>query len=254
MLTLIGSCAMKQHFPEFREPNDLDFFWSGDPSKVNKTKDDVFADPRLAAWDFGPTATVDELYTIKISHAFWDLHGTWNKHASDIVFLQRHGAQFIRELYDILLPIWKEKHGRKRTNLNQTKAEFFGDAVKRIYDHDSIHASVAYTSGQPMYERILKDGSEVLVDNAKFWAMSEADKFRTVREEIMATALERWLIPNDYKMSPRLAYAKATKLTATSLFKGEWSLFLMLNYDNLRSPDCDYVSRHLKNSDMLIAL
>lgn len=261
MITLIGSTAMKHHFPDYREPQDVDMMTgvqseydlmvSADPSI------DMFFNEALAGWNWGAVATPDELYTMKVSHSFWEIGGdvrNWQKHMNDIVFLQRQGAEFIRPLYDILYPMHKEMHGRKRTSLAQNAKNFFGDAVNRKYDHDSVHRSVAYTPGQPLYEAILADGEEVAVDNSKFWAMDEETKHKLVREEIYATALERILIPTDYKYSPMAAYAWAAQRTVTSLFKGEWALYLVLNWEQLCRPDVDYRAVHLANADQLIPL
>jgi hypothetical protein len=247
-VTLIGSRALRMHFPDAREPGDWDY-QSDLPFRAAEFGGyDLFVDKRLGGWNWGSIATPDELYTLKISHSFWEINGprSWDKHAADIVFLSRKGCQFIRPLYDIVLPIWKERYKRNPTNLNQNAGAFFADAVERKYDHDSLHESIAY-GDRPLYESILREGSEVAVDNSKFWAMDHATQILTVREEIMATALERILIPNNYKGSPRAAYHWALRRTATSLFKGEWALFLMLNLDELMVPDCDYRGRHLNN-------
>jgi len=258
MLTLIGSRAMRSWYPDAREPGgDWDYHrdstrWvpADEPGRT-----DIFTDERLAAWQWGEIATPDELYTLKISHAFWEINGSrdWDKHAADIVFLERKGAEFIRELYDILLPIWKERYRRNPTNLNQSAGAFFDDAVERKYDHDSVHESVAY-GDRPLYESILKDGSDVAVDSSKFWVMDLDAQIKLVREEIYATALERILIPNNYKGSPRAAYVWALRRTVTSLFKGDWALFLVLHLDRLMAPDCDYMQRHLDNQHKLIPL
>lgn len=265
MLTLIGSTAAKRHFPDFREPKDIDFH-TADPEDVksilgssefaNKTRNDVFVDERLAAWDWSDVATPEELYTLKVSHSFWEINrdvNNWNKHMSDIVFFQRKGVEFIRPLYDIMFPIHKELHGRKATSLTQTKNNFFADAVPRIYDHDSIHASIAYGE-YPLYEDILVPGEEVMVDSTKFFAMDHETQIKLVREEVYATALERILIPKNYEYSPSAAYAWALRRTITSLFKGEWALWAVLNYDELARPDVDYRQRHLSNQDKLIRL
>jgi hypothetical protein len=259
-VTLIGSRAVSYWYKDARLPRgDWDYhsdkpLTPGAMSVPPKYYEDIFIDERLGAWKWGAIATPNELYTMKISHSFWDINGSWDKHAHDIIFLQRKGAVFNRELYDILLPIWKERYKRNPTNLHQSAATFFSDAVNREYDHDSLHESIAYGK-RPLYESILQDGSEVAVDNAKFFnGSSLADhqrRIRTVREEIYATALERILIPNDYKGSPAAAYAWALKRTATSLFKGEWALYLLLNLDELMKPDCDYLARHLSNRHML---
>lgn len=252
MLTLTGSRAMKARFPDARDPKgDWDYItpW---PDEVAVPRADVFVDRRLGWWEWGEVATADELYTMKISHIFWEINGpaTWDKHAADIVFLERKGCMFIRELYDILLPIWKERYKKNPTNLNQGKGDFFKDGVKRIYDHDSIHESIAYFE-RPLYERILQDGSDVMVDSSKFWAMDYYTKIKLVREEIYATALERILIPNDLKGSPMRAYRWALRRAVTSLFKGNWALFLAKNLDELWTPDVDYRQRHIENAHRL---
>lgn len=258
-VTLIGSRAMKHWYPDAREPKG-DWDWHADGPSVSaigmpersQARNDVFIDERLGGWPWGSIATPDELYTLKISHSFWEINGprNWDKHASDVVFLERKGARFLRPLYDIVLPIWKERYKRNPTNLNQTAGEFFADAVPRVYDHDSIHETIAY-GDEPLYMSILRDGSEVAVDNTKFWAMCHDAQIKCVREEIYATALERILIPKGYKGSPGAAYHWALRRTATSLFKGEWALFLMLNLDELTKPDTEYLHKHIVNRHML---
>lgn len=246
---LIGSWALNHYYPgEVRTGADIDYFsdkWFPDA--------DIFWHPDLLKWTWGSMATPDELYTIKISHSAWNLHGTWKKHMNDCVFLTRHGAKFIPELYDILYPIWEETHGKKRVHLDMSKDEFFADRIVRKFDHDSLHVSVAYYD-RPIYERILKDGQQIAVDKGKWDALSFEDKIRCAREEIYANALERIVIPKEYRGSPTAAYAWAVQQTITSLSKGWFSLFCALNYDELRVPDVDYVQRHLDNSHVLIPL
>lgn len=249
---IIGSTAMRFHYPDFRrEPKDLDTL-SRHP---NAMTDNFWHASFPLLWDRDTYATPSQLYTIKVSHAFWDLrNGSWEKHMNDILFLKSKGdAFFLQDMYDILYPVWLEKHGQKRANLNMTKDEFFADAVNRKYDHDSLHISTAYGE-RPMYERVLKEGSEVLTEWSKFDSLSYEDKCRLIREEVYATALERWLIPNDYCGSPRAAYAKAMKKTITSLMKGKWALWIVMHYEDLYMPDMDYVSMHHSKSDSLILL
>lgn len=258
-MILIGSSAIGAWFPGFREPKDSDWF---SRSKVEGF--DCFWDERLlgyAPW-FRPlntgratVATPDELYTIKISHSFWNIKGTsWEKHIEDAMWLKSVGARLIPELYQILYPIWIDKHGSKKMSLAKDAMNFFDkDAVVRIYDHDSIHASVAYGE-HPMYEKILKDGADVEVDSKKMWALSEEDLEKLFREEVMATALERWLIPSDYTYSPRRAYAQALNKTITSLTKGKSALWIAERYDKMKKPDHDYLARHLAQKDRLIRL
>ena len=251
---LIGSRAIKDSFPDAREPKDWDYFG---PSPAEETiidgaRIEAFYHPDLEKWEWSSgIASPDELYTIKISHAFWELHGTWNKHMMDALFLQKKGAKFIPELYDILYPIWEEVHGKKKVNLEADPDEFFNDKiVKRIYDHDSIHESVAYYD-RPLFERILRDNSEVAVDKSKWEALDHEDKLKMVREEVYATALERKLVPTNYQGSPGAAYTWTLRKTITSLTKGWFALFVALNFKDLTKPDVDYVQRHKDNAHKL---
>lgn len=257
MLTLVGSRAIKHWFPDFREPKDWDYLAADERARrvMLKPEGDLFIDERLTEWAWGPIATPDELYTLKCSHAFWVVNSdqNWNKHMADLLYLQKQGAQFIRPLYDILKPIWKELHGGRKAKLvGASKDGFFKDAVVRKYDHDSLHRSVAWTPGKPMYERILRDGSEVDCSWDKFMALSEEDRLVLCQEEVMATALERILIPRDYKGSPRAAYAWALRRTITSLFVNEWALYIVLNFDRMNVPLYPYMRHHKDNSNFLI--
>lgn len=260
-VTLIGSQAMKMHFPDAREPGP-DWDWHGPqlpdgfPWDTSE-RHDVFIDERLGAWNWSggvygwdSIATPDELYTMKISHGYWDINGTWDKHAADIVFLQRKGCKLIPELHDILKGIWSDRYRKNPISLDKTADEFFNDRVQKKYVHDTVHESVAYRD-HPWYVDILKDGSEVLTDNAKFWALPLESQLELVREELYVIALERVLIPKDYKASAFGAYRWALRRTAISLFKGQWALFLLTHLDELGRPDVDYVERHHNNSRKL---
>ncbi|AVD99352.1 hypothetical protein SEA_BILLNYE_180 [Streptomyces phage BillNye] len=248
MKTLVGSLAAHQYFSDFRDVKDVDFF---SEEKIDGAE--TFHHPALEQWNWGPVATVNELYTIKVSHAFWNLHGTWNKHMGDIVFYQKKDARFIQPLFDILYPIWEERYGKKKANLNAKPEDFFNKNVHRVYDHDSIHRSIAYYD-RPLFERILRDGHEVAVDRAKFEALPYVDKLKLVREEVYATALERQIIPSEYRASPRAAYAWAMMKTVTSFSKGWFPLFIVQNYQDLFKPDVDYVKVHRENTDRLVLL
>lgn len=255
MKTLVGSQALKTYLPDVRDPKDTDYFTTNPDDVTSRgSGEEVFYHPRLAEWNWQPVATLDELYTIKVSHIFWELrNGTWNKHWFDILTLEQAGATFIPELYAILYPIWEELHGKKKANLEQSPEEFFNANVKRIYEHDSIHNSVAYYD-EPLFNRILRDNHEVAVDRNKFEALSHEDKIKLVREEVYATALERKIIPSDYHMPPLQGYMWALQKTITSFTKGWFPLFIVLNALELRRPDVDFVKVHKDNAHKLILL
>lgn len=248
---IIGSTAMRRYIPEMRQPKDVDVFSPDAPG------DDSFWHPSFEDWippGANDYATIDELYTIKVSHSYWELkNGSWGKHMADIVALKNAGAVMLQSRHDLLRGVWADRYGKKRTDLSMDKAAFFADAVVRKYDHDSIHASVAY-GDHPLYEDVMKDGASVQTDMAKVKALPFDQQVRLFREEIYATALERKCIPTDYRHSPRGAYAWALRRTITSLTKGWSAQFLVENYETFRSPDVDYVARHRANAHKLIAL
>lgn len=251
MKVLIGSSAMKRHISDIREPKDLDYL----TDEPGKHEGDVLSDPRFGeyAWS-GEAASLDELYTVKVSHSFWVLkNGSWDKHMFDIVKLKKAGAQLIPELYALLYAVWEERYGKKKINLELEPDEFFNPHVQRKYEHDSVHASVAYYD-KPLFNRILRDGHAVAVDRSKFEAISLENKLKLVREEVYATALERRLIPVDYQMNQRVAYSYALRKTITDFTKGWFPLFIVENFDELRKPDRDFVAWHKENSDKLIPI
>lgn len=259
MTTLIvGSVAAKHWFRDWREPKDVDAFTDKDQIDVSMItecdlKGDFFWDERLRDLNHaGGVATPDELYTIKHSHAYWELkNNSWGKHMADLLDLKRRGAKLIPEWHDVLYRVWEDLHGKKQVDLTQESDEFFTDAVRRIYDHDSIHHSVAYTPGKPIYDECLKDGKTVQMDMGKVWAMPHARIVQMFREEIYVTALERLVIPNDYKYSPGAAYQWALRRTITSLTKGRSAQFIVSHFDEFRKPDLDYVQRHKDKSHFL---
>lgn len=257
---IVGSVAMAYYGIDARVPKDLDYFGDTPPSYFwgsSLPKQDVFWHESFRDWLPNWTdrvATLNELYTIKVSHAYWELkNGSWSKHMSDILRLKDRGVTLDLELHKLLYKVWEERYGSKKMNLSKEADSFFADAVKRKYDHDSIHDSVAY-GDVPMYVRILKDGHSVDVDPKKLWAMSHGDLVKLFREEIMATALERIVIPRNYKTSPGAAYLWALRRTITSLTKGKSARFIVDNYKDFHTPDKDYVQRHLDNKHKLILL
>ncbi|GAA0955499.1 DUF7275 domain-containing protein [Nonomuraea longicatena] len=251
---IIGSTALAFWYADAaRAPKDLDVFSAEPVADADAFWDDDFK-PWLSGGDGLRWATPNELMTIKASHAYWDLrNGSWPKHMGDMLLMKKLGAQIIPELHHMLYRVWERRYGVKRVDLTQEATDFFNDAVKRIYDHDSIHDSVAYGE-RPLYESVLKDGATVQVDMSKVRALSYDDQVRLFREEIYATALERKVIPSDYQCSPRWAYAWALRRTITSLTKGWSAQFIVANYDVFHTPDTDYVARHKSRADRLIPL
>jgi hypothetical protein len=249
---LIGSMALTQYLPHVRTPKDVDAF-SPDPIPGAET----FWHPILEDWIPPGTdrvATLDELYTIKVSHAYWSLkNNSWLKHMWDICQMKAAGAVVHQPFHDDLYRIWTLTHGRKKVDLNKDKAEFFSPTVRRAYEHDSIHWTVCYYD-KPLYLQVLKDGSDVAVDPGKLHGLSVDDLIRLYREETYVTALERIVIPAGYVTSAKAAYSAALKQMITSYTKGWSAQFLVEHYDVLRVPDVDYVQLHLSRKYRLLKL
>jgi hypothetical protein len=256
---IIGSYALYNLGLHLRDPKDFDIF---SPTEDYITpllggKGDRFWHESFQEWIPPGTlryATLDELYTIKASHQGWELkNGSWNKHAYDLIMLKRAGAKLDLELFKLLYNVWEGLHGKKVMNLDQDKSEFFDDAVRRTFDHDSLHMSVAF-GDRPVYEKILKDGATVDVDPRKLWSLPHEELVMLFVEEICVTALERIIIPRNYTGSPGSAYLWALRRTVTSLTKGKSSRFIIDNLETFMKPDPDYVQRHLAKADRLVRL
>jgi hypothetical protein len=254
-MLVVGSVAMWRLLGDDlgREPKDLDVFARpNDPALAWASPDDIFWHDDLAGTqlDIGGYANLNQMYTIKVSHSYWEIGNTWQKHMMDILNLKRHGAVLDMELHKLLYPIWQEKHGKKKMNLAQAAGDFFDDAVVRIYDHDSIHDSCAF-GDKPLYERILKDGETVDIDPDKMWnGLTFEEQVLLFREEIAATALERWMIPTNYRFSPGRAYAQALRKTIVSLTKGRSARFIVDNFDQFYKPH-DYMKIHVAKKNLL---
>jgi|SRR5688500_4152910 len=256
---IVGSHALKALGVCNREPKDLDVFAGQDfPGLWSEQKIDMIWHESFS--EFVPQtltpeyATLDQMYTIKLSHSHWELpNGSWNKHIYDLIQLQNAGGQLDMGLYKILYKVWEGMHGKKVMNLDQDKSEFFADAVRRTYDHDSLHESVAFGE-RPIYEECLRDGASVDIDSRKMWALPHDRIVKLFTEEVCVTALERKVIPSNYTCSPGAAYLWALRRTITSLTKGKSSRFILQNIQEFIKPDLDYVKRHLDNKHKLVKL
>jgi len=237
-MLIIGSTALHHWFPDSREPKDFDIIQSpleknileyfgfnylkGKVEKywlnsfqyiLDNNIDFKFVDPNF-------------LYTIKLSHSFWDVK--WDKTIYDIIFLKNKGCQADEVLYKMLVNEWKLVHGKKKVNLNKNNDEFFKDNVKREYEHDELHILVAHYD-RPLYERIKPDLNKANCSYKMFTDLSFEDKIKLCREEIFVVALERYLIPNDFVANEKAAFHKALKHLVTSMSFGWFPRFIVEN-------------------------
>lgn len=157
---LIGSVAAKHWWPEFRAPKDIDILT---PAKICAGDSQVCfvetswneAAELVLDTNFDSTfLDADLLYTLKVSHAEWDIK--WDKTMSDIEFMRRKGCKLVTPVYRALFEAWKGEHGRKKVNMTKPMSTFFNDAVKREHDHEMLHELVAFYE-RPLHERLRPD-------------------------------------------------------------------------------------------------
>jgi hypothetical protein len=236
---LIGSRATKHWFPEFREPKDFDYLIDAEPP-YPKDRTYEFHDGRQGAgmqWildNSDEIASPEILYTLKLSHCFWQHF--WQKTMHDIKFFQSKNIKHNEELFNLLYKDWENIHGKKRAYLNKTNEEFFTEKVDRKYVHDDIHHAIAYYD-KPMFEKLKHNKSKAMIAKDLFEDISHEDKCRLCREEIYVTALERFIIPADFRFSKLTAYMGACKLLLTSMTKGYFPKFIAMNWLELSTPD-----------------
>jgi hypothetical protein len=238
-MILIGSRAIKHWFPDFpREPKDYDYI----VDDVTKEKP-VYADGRVefhlnpilfplcdSSFFCGMPLIPDHLYTLKISHLFWDIN--WAKHMFDVQFLKKKGCVLNKTLFDLLYEYWTGIHGKiKKSDLTLSSKEFFDNALKE-YDHDYLHLLF---NPIPTYTKVLKEGSEVEPDENKFLSLSHEEKLSLVREEVYVMAFER-LGGRDY----RTAYAWMLKKFIRNHAPIWEALWIIDNYIELHLPIINY--------------
>lgn len=244
----IGSYALQRHISGYREPKDLDIltddptlnatkFNYGGKIEIHRTEGYEGFRPLLAELYPDPAL----LLTLKMSHLAWDHNNQFVKHAKDIILLQQNGYEPDRTIYFSLRKFWEKRFGQKKAYLKKSNEEFFEDNVDRYYSHDSLHQSVAYHE-RPLYERLKDDLDSAYCSESRFKLLSPEDKRKLAREEIYATALERFLIPNNFKRDATAAYRMALRQLITSMTKGFFCNYLIFNLALLINPDRDYVN------------
>lgn len=225
-MLIFGSTAIKHWFPGWylKQPNDLDIISKDQTLKQKGTevywtdafefllennKDELYVDPDL-------------IYTIKVSHAAWDIN--WTKHIKDIIFLKEMGCKINKDFYDLLFKDWEKLHGKKKYNFNKPNDELFKDSVTRKYSHDDLHNILKFND-QPMYQKILKDKDKALCSQVLFEQLSERRKHELAVEEVAVVAYERYVLTG--KMPFKNAICKAYQDLVTHMTKGWFNLYLI---------------------------
>lgn len=230
---IIGSTAMKHWFPEAREPKDVDLLTPASVSGFGVV-DGQWHAAAEAIWEASSDKTFADkhvLLTLKVAHAHWNV--AHEKTLFDIKFLQDRGAVLNIELYNKLIPVFTERWGKNKVTVNKPMAEFFSDAVERIYDHEWLHEQVAFYD-RPIHERLRPDMSNVWCSRELFEELSFEDQLKCALEEIMVTAIERRRLTAQSRQSEILSAMKLShhKL-CTTMATGWFARFNIVNHFDL---------------------
>lgn len=232
----------------------------------------------LDSYESNCTAINDDLYLIKMCHRYKKNSVHFLKTMRDIITIRQilgfdNGERWLNLPTNI--PIVeqriKESYDYGHPKLNVTSKEFFNaDGIDYVYDHDSIHLTVALThNGDPVghrrktvpaYTFYMKDGSEVMTSKDKFMSCEERVRINGVYEEACVLALERSQIPHGLGKeggpTARWSFEKALEKVCTSVTSGWFREFAWENYGKVMEiynaiGENDYVERFHKNERML---
>ena len=200
---LFGSHLIKKYFNDFRVPNDIDWVTNEISELKKSTKNEEYY---FIPFSPDREMTTDEMYTVKVSHAIYDIH--WKKTMSDIRFLQIKGCKVIPDLLNQLREYWIEIHGeQKRTDFEVLPGKFFEDRLKRKFDHDDLHKMI---NPNPTFLKIIDVG--VTPNPEKFALLTQDEKKELMFEEAFVISIERFLNQPD-----KIAYNKAQQNLVTRL-------------------------------------
>lgn len=237
---IIGSTAIKHWFPDFpREPKDIDVLADQSFNKENlpfvtDKRIEILENPILVNWPGTNYLSPEVLLTLKLSHLCWDIK--WEKHMWDAQYLLGKGITPNWNLFWILYSHWNDTHPNRRSNLKQSKEDFFTNAVNYDeHEHDYIHSLI---NPNPMFQRVLKDNCEVELDENKYKSLSFDEKLEFIREEVYVMAWERYR-----KLDYRIAFSKMLKkfiINHVPLFALP---FVLENYVTLLRPKYNFIEK-----------
>lgn len=170
------------------------------------------------------------LAIIKRSHLWRDIG--FDKHITMYTkFLRGHHNPQLTS-YKQRLELTKKTFSQPHPKLNVAVGEFFDDYVIKKYDHDWLHTLVAYED-KPMYTRMQSDSTKAWCEKNKWDNFTYQQKINCVSEEACVIALERFLVPNDWNYSSKVAYHKALNKICTTLCSGWFRDFSIDNYKEI---------------------
>lgn len=178
-------------------------------------------------------ASINWLLFFKDSHKYKKDSVHFLKTLNDIKLLHEIGAQLPFDCLELLEERERLTYTNKLPNLNVKKTEFFNpETVNYKYDHDSVHVAIALY-GKPAYNYYKPDENEVYCSEDMFWALGEEYRLAGVYEEACVLALERSMIPFNFKPNPDKAFATALEKVCTSITSGFFRDFAYSHYHNV---------------------
>jgi hypothetical protein len=161
------------------------------------------------------------LSIIKRSHLFRDL--SFGKHIAHYHHhLQRYVEQYTDDDRSVLrerIALTAKQYPFRYPVLKKTVADFFDDAVRKVYDHDHLHELVAY-GDVPLYRKMQRDEKYAWCEVDMWNTFSHEDKIRCIAEETYVIAIERFMVPKNWIYSEKAAYCKALEKVCTTLTSG----------------------------------
>lgn len=193
----------------------------------------VTEDPESIETPFGLVPNLDMLFTIKTSHRYLKNSPHFWKTLVDWHIMRQVGAKVRPEYESFLKFREKETYNYTHPKLNVNKDNFFkDDGLSYVYDHDTIHESVARME-RPAYTYYMKDGEQVLTDKAKFFAAPIEIQMNGVIEEAAVLAIERSLVPHPGVWAPDFAWKFALSKVCSSITSGWFRQFAYENALNI---------------------
>ena len=192
---MTGSTFLKQHFNQFREPKDIDYFVNVQNLKSGKKGVEYLYNPIIFNFPMlfkDGELTLKGLFNVKFSHLRFNIN--WDKHIYDIQFMLENcpndcvlNKEYQKEQFEF----WEKYLPKvRRSKLEQDKDEFFNNAVNDdIHQHDFLHTLIA---SPPAYTKLLKDGASVELDENKWHVLCNDEKDNVVLEETKIMASERY--------------------------------------------------------------
>lgn len=266
-MLLIGSHALNYRLGKIREPVDIDYIgtfeelveyqkkhkeniesiiYESDKKVTIKRKDCIVefevayeGESGFDALSFGgekilfdgtavTVPDINALFEIKSSHRYLKDSPHFLKTMNDRLLLKEAGAQIINK--EFLSKREKETYTYKHPKLNVNKYNFFkDDNIKYIYDHDTIHISMAHKE-KPAYMYFKPEDKEVMVSRSMWDSLDEETKIYSIVEESYVLALERSQIPHPNVLTPLQSFELALMKVCTSITSGWWREYAYDHY------------------------